>query len=150
MREGRLVDAMIISAPRSTKNRQGKRDPNMHQTKAVNQWYFGMKAHIGADAASGLVHSVEGTAGSVSDISQISKLLHGEDGTVHADAGYTGVEKRAEIIADGEPVKSELMKGHATPPGSGWEDPAVVPYANAILTGWHLVKLPLRRSRLAW
>jgi len=99
MREGTLVDATIIAAPSSTKNREGKRDPDMHQTKKGNQWFFGMKAHIGADAASGLVHSVEGTAANESDISQTHKLLHGAEKIVHADAGYTGVEKRAEIIA---------------------------------------------------
>lgn len=99
MREGTLVDATIIAAPSSTKNREGKRDPDMHQTKKGNQWHFGMKAHIGADAAFGLVHSVEGTAANESDISQTHKLLHGEEKIVHADAGYTGVEKRAEIIA---------------------------------------------------
>ena len=98
MREGTLVDATIIAAPSSTKNREGKRDPDMHQTKKGNQWYFGMKAHIGADAASGLVHSIEGTAANESDISQTHKLLHGAEKIVHADAGYTGVEKRAEII----------------------------------------------------
>ena len=99
MREGTLVDATIIAAPSSTKNREGRRDPDMHQTKKGNAWHFGMKAHIGADAASGLVHSVEGTATNESDISQTHKLLHGEEKTVHADAGYTGVEKRAEILA---------------------------------------------------
>jgi IS5 family transposase len=99
MREGTLVDATIIAAPSSTKNREGKRDPDMHQTKKGNQWFFGMKAHIGADAESGLVHSVEGTAANESDISQTHKLLHGEEKIVHADAGYTGVEKRPELIA---------------------------------------------------
>jgi IS5 family transposase len=99
MREGTLVDATIIAAPSSTKNQQGERDPQMHQTKKGNQWYFGMKAHIGADASSGLVHTVVGTAANVSDISQTHELLHGEEKIVHADAGYIGVEKRAEIIA---------------------------------------------------
>lgn len=99
MREGTLVDASIISAPSSTKNKSGERDPEMHQTKKGNQWFFGMKAHIGADAASGLVHSVTGTAANVSDISQTHELLHGEEKVVHADAGYLGVEKRPEIIA---------------------------------------------------
>ena len=99
MREGTLVDATIIAAPCSTKNCERKRDPEMHQTKKGNAWHFGMKAHIGADAASGLVHSVEGTAANEPDISQTHKLLHGEEKTVHADAGYTGVEKRAEILA---------------------------------------------------
>ena len=117
MREGTLVDATIIAAPSSTKNRERQRDPEpersgdgrrsvslkicrqMHQTKKGNAWHFGMKAHMGADAASGLVHSVEGTAANESDISQTHKLLHGEEKTAHADAGYTGVEKRAEILA---------------------------------------------------
>ena len=99
LREGTLVDATILAAPSSTKNRQGQRDPEMHQTKKGNQWYFGMKAHIGADAQSGLVHTVVGTAANVSDISQTHALLHGEEKTVHADAGYLGVEKRPEIIA---------------------------------------------------
>ena len=71
----------------------------MHQTKKGNQWYFGMKAHIGADTASGLVHGVVGTAANISDISQTHEVLHGKEKTVHADAGYIGVEKRAEIIA---------------------------------------------------
>lgn len=99
MREGTLVDATIIAAPSSTKNKSGERDPQMHQTRKGNQWFFGMKAHIGADATSGLVHSVTGTAANVSDISQTSELLHGEEKVVHADAGYLGVEKRPEIMA---------------------------------------------------
>ena len=99
LREGTLVDATILAAPSSTKNRQRGRDPEMHQTKKGHQWYFGMKAHIGADAQSGLVHTVVGTAANVSDISQTHALLHGKEKTVHADAGYIGVEKRAEIIA---------------------------------------------------
>jgi IS5 family transposase len=100
MRAGTLVDATIIAAPSSTKNRSGTRDPDMHQTKKGNQWHFGMKAHIGADAESGLVHTVVGTAANVSDISQTHELLHGEEKTVHADAGYLGVAKRPEIIAE--------------------------------------------------
>lgn len=105
MREGTLVDATIIAAPSSTKNKRGERDPEMHQTRKGNQWFFGMKAHIGADAASGLVHSVTGTAANVSDISQTHELLHGEEKVVHADAGYLGVEKRAEIIASHSTVE---------------------------------------------
>jgi IS5 family transposase len=100
MRAGTLVDATIIAAPCSTKNKSGTRDPDMHQTKKGNQWHFGMKAHIGADAESGLVHTVVGTAANVSDISQTHELLHGEEKTVHADAGYIGVAKRPEIIAE--------------------------------------------------
>ncbi len=95
LRQG-VVDATLINAPSSTKNKDGKRDPEMHQTKKGQQYYFGMKAHIGVDAESGLVHSVVGTAANVADISQVDKLLHGEENMVGADAGYTGVEKRTE------------------------------------------------------
>jgi IS5 family transposase len=99
LREGTLVDATLIAAPPSTKNKEKKRDPEMHQTKKGNQWHFGMKAHIGADRDSKLVHTVVVTAANVSDITKTAELLHGEEKQVHADAGYTGVEKRAEIVA---------------------------------------------------
>jgi len=99
LREGTLVDATLIAAPPSTKNKEKKRDPEMHQTRKGNQWYFGMKAHIGADRDSKLVHTVVVTAANVADITQTSELLHGQEQQVHADAGYTGVEKRAEIVA---------------------------------------------------
>lgn len=97
MREGTLVDATLIAAPPSTKNKDKKRDPEMHQTRKGNQWYFGMKAHIGADRDSKLVHTVVVTAANVSDIAKTGELLHGQETQVHADAGYTGVEKRGEI-----------------------------------------------------
>jgi len=96
LRQGIIVDATLIHAPSSTKNRDGKRDPEMHQTKKGNQYYFGMKAHIGVDEKSGLVHSVVGTAANVADVTQVDKLLHGEENRVRAGAGYTGVEKRPE------------------------------------------------------
>jgi IS5 family transposase len=99
LREGTLVDATLIAAPPSTKNKEKKRDPEMHQTKKGNQWYFGMKAHIGADRDSKLVHTVVVTAANVADITKTAELLHGAEKQVHADAGYTGVEKRAEIVA---------------------------------------------------
>jgi IS5 family transposase len=99
LREGTLVDATLIAAPPSTKNQEKKRDPEMHQTKKGNQWYFGMKAHIGADRDSKLVHTVVVTAANVADITKASELLQGAEQQVHADAGYTGVEKRAEIVA---------------------------------------------------
>jgi len=97
LREGTIVDATIIAAPPSTKNRAKARDPEMHQAKKGNEWHFGMKAHIGVDAVSGLVHTVVGTAANVSDISQAANLLHGEESSVHADAGYIGLEKREEM-----------------------------------------------------
>lgn len=97
LRQGTLVDATIINAPSSTKNKERKRDPEMHQTKKGNQWYFGMKAHIGTDLDSGLVHSLTGTAANVSDIRETHNLLHGDEEIVFADAGYTGIEKREEM-----------------------------------------------------
>ena len=96
LKSGTAVDATLISAPSSTKNVEGKRDPEMHQTKKGNQWYFGMKAHIGVDADSGLVHSVQGTAANVNDVTQAQALLHGEEQEGFGDAGYQGAEKRPE------------------------------------------------------
>ena len=96
LRQGTIVDATLINAPSSTKNKDGKRDPEMHQTKKGNQWHFGMKAHIGVDADSGLVHSVVGTAANVNDVTQAGALVHGEESDVFADAGYQGVAKREE------------------------------------------------------
>ena len=97
MRTGTIVDATIIHAPSSTKNRERARDPEMHQTKKGNQWYFGMKAHIGVDTHTGLVHSVECTAANVADVTQVHKLLRGKEKTVHGDSGYTGAHKREEL-----------------------------------------------------
>jgi len=97
LREGTIVDATIIAAPSSTKNQSRQRDPQMHQTRKGQQWYFGMKAHIGVDAQSGLVHRVIGTAAHVCDVSQTEGLLHGAEKTVHADAGYQGAHKRPEL-----------------------------------------------------
>ena len=94
---GTVVDATLIAAPSSTKNKTGERDPEMHQAKKGNQWHFGMKAHIGVDADSGLVHTVIGTAANVSDVTQAAGLLHGEESDVFADAGYQGVDKRDEV-----------------------------------------------------
>ncbi|MDV7214115.1 IS5 family transposase [Azotobacter beijerinckii] len=96
LRQGTIVDATLIHAPSSTKNKDGKRDPQMHSTKKGNQYYFGMKAHIGVDAESGLVHHVVGTAANVADVTQVDKVLHGEENLVGADAAYVGVEKRPE------------------------------------------------------
>lgn len=92
LRSGTIVDATIIAAPSSTKNREGERDPEMHQTKKGNQWYFGMKAHIGADADSGLVHTVTTTSANTADVEEVEFLLHGKEKVVHADAGYTGAQ----------------------------------------------------------
>jgi IS5 family transposase len=96
MRQGTIVDATIIAAPPSTKNKSKSRDPEMHQTKKGNQWHFGMKAHIGVDVASGVVHTVVGTAANEADINQMAAVLHGQESAVFADAGYTGADKRPE------------------------------------------------------
>ena len=94
LRQGSAVDATLIAAPSSTKNKDGKRDPEMHSSKKGNQWHFGMKAHIAVDADSGLVHAVRGTAGHVADVTEGNALLHGEESVVHADAGYQGADRR--------------------------------------------------------
>jgi transposase, IS5 family len=96
MRAGTIVDATIIAAPSSTKNASGERDPEMHQAKKGNQWHHGMKAHIGVDAESGLVHSLVSTAANVNDVTQAGELLHGEETDAFGDAGYRGVGKREE------------------------------------------------------
>jgi IS5 family transposase len=97
MTKGTPVDATLIAAPSSTKNKDRGRDPEMHQTKKGNQWNFGMRAHIGADKDSGLVHTLSTTAANVSDISQTPVLLHGQESEVWADAGYVGVDKREDM-----------------------------------------------------
>jgi IS5 family transposase len=97
MKEGTIVDATIIEASGSTKNERRERDPQMHQTKKGNDWHFGMKAHIGVDAASGLVHTLVTTPANVADIAKTTELLHGKEELVYADAGYTGIEKRDNI-----------------------------------------------------
>ena len=100
LKTGTVVDATLIAAPTSTKNKDKARDPDMHSSKKGNQWYFGMKAHIGADAESGLVHTVRGTSGHVSDIAEANTLLHGEESIGFGDAGYQGVQKRPDAKAD--------------------------------------------------
>lgn len=102
MRGGSIVDATIIQAPSSTKNATGERDPEMHSTKKGNQYYFGMKAHIGVDAGSGYVHTVTATAANAHDITEASKLIRPDDETVYGDSGYTGLEKRPEISEDAQ------------------------------------------------
>lgn len=100
MKGGSIVDATIINASSSTKNAAGSRDPEMHQTKKGNQWYFGMKCHMGVDAGSGYIHSIEASAANVHDIAEAAKLIRPDDEVVYGDAGYLGIEKRPEIIED--------------------------------------------------
>ena len=96
LKVGTVVDATLIAAPSSTKNKDGERDPEMHQVKKGNQWHFGMRAHIGVDADSGMVHTVIGTAANVNDVTPGHGLLHSEESVVFADAGYQGATKRPE------------------------------------------------------
>jgi len=99
LKVGTVVDATLIAAPSSTKNKDGLRDPEMHSAQKGNQWHFGMKAHIGVDADSGLVHTVRGTSANVNDVVEGNALLHGEEEVAFADAGYQGVDKRADANA---------------------------------------------------
>jgi len=96
MRKGTVVDATIISAPSSTKNRSKARDPEMHQTKKGEQWYHGLKAHIGTDAESGVTHTLVTTPANTADLNVAHALLHGNEKVVFADSGYQGAEKRPE------------------------------------------------------
>ncbi len=88
MKKGTIVDATLIDAPSSTKNKKKKRDPEMSSTRKGNQWYFGMKSHIGVDVDSGIVHTVEGTAAKVHDRVKMYDLLHGEERAIFGDQGY--------------------------------------------------------------
>jgi len=95
--EQAAVDATLITAPASTKNQEQSRDPEMHQSKKGNQWYFGMKVHIGADSRSGLVHSVSVTAANVHDSQELPKLLHGQETRLYGDSAYRGKKQRARL-----------------------------------------------------
>jgi IS5 family transposase len=96
--KGTIVDATIINAPSSTKNAKQERDPEMHQTRKGQQWYFGMKVHTGTDADSGLVHTVVVTSANVADVNVLGELLHGEEESLHADSAYhsKALEEQAE------------------------------------------------------
>lgn len=119
LKEGSAIDATIIDAPCSVKNKSGKRDPDMHQTKKGNQYYFGMKAHIGIDVNSGLTHSFTTTAANQHDLNEAHQVLHGEEKYVFADSGYRGAEKREELtgkkfdwfIAE-QPSKVKKLREH--------------------------------------
>ena len=111
MRQGTIVDATLIAAPSSTKNKEGKRDPEMHQTKKGNQWYFGMKVHLGVDKDSGLIHSVITTSANVHDLTPASKLLHGDEAVVYGDAGYQGIAKRPEMAGNAAEFRVAMRPG---------------------------------------
>jgi len=112
LRTGTIVDATIVNAPSSTKNSSRKRDPKMHQATKDNQWYFNMKTHIGVDADIGLVHTVTCMPASVADVTQVDKLLHRKEKTVHGDAGNTGIGSHREH--DGRAVKQHIAERRST------------------------------------
>ncbi|WP_022981680.1 IS5 family transposase [Ideonella sp. B508-1] len=99
LKGGSVVDATLIAAPSSTKNSSGERDPQMKQSRKGQQWYFGMKCHIGVDIESGLVHTVRGTSGAVNDVTEANSLVRPGDREVYADAGYRGADKRPDARA---------------------------------------------------
>lgn len=101
LRSGTLVDATIIYPPSSTKNKAGKRDPEMSSTKNGNTWYFGMKAHVGVDADSGLVHSLETTTAKAHDSRLWDELLRGQEASAWADKGYVSAEREAAFSGQG-------------------------------------------------
>jgi transposase, IS5 family len=108
LKAGTVVDATWIAAPSSTKKKDRARDPDMHSSMKSEQMYFGMKAHIGADAESGLVHTVRGTSGKVSDVTEGNSLLHGQERVGFGDAGYQGIEN-----ASRRERRCHLACGHA-------------------------------------
>jgi IS5 family transposase len=107
LKGGSVVDATLIAAPSSTKNSSGERDPEMKQSRKGQQWYFGMKCHIGVDIESGLVHTVRGTSGAVNDVTEANSLVRPSDREVYADAGYRGADKA------GRQGRCELEHCHA-------------------------------------
>jgi len=107
---GTIVDATIISAPSSTKNQTKERDPEMHQTKKGNQWYFGMKAHIGVDSQTKVIHSVAATAANVHDSQVLPELLHGQETRVWGDSAYSG---QGEVIRQHAPHAKSFIQRKA-------------------------------------
>lgn len=126
---GTIVDTTIIAAPSSTKNKTNGRDPEMHQTRKGNQWYFGMKAHIGVDAGSGLVHTVEATAANVHDVEVAERLIREDDDVVYGDSGYLGLQKKPAIQENEHKSKIDFrinrrpsqIKTSPSYPGINWE-----------------------------
>lgn len=113
LKKGTIVDSTLIAAPSSTKNGKGERDPEAHQVKKGNQWYFGYKEHIGVDAQSGLVHTVKTTAANVHDSNMASDLLQGKETDVYGDSGYIGVEKKENAVLvnqNGEAIQYHINR----------------------------------------
>ena len=122
IRQGSIVDSAHIQAPCSTKNKEGKSDPEMHQSRKGNQWFFGMKCHVGVEKDSGLIHSMAVTVSNVSDVTVAAELLHGQEEVLYSDAGYQGLEKREEMVGKQVECRIAMRPGKrrqlpATPEG---------------------------------
>ena len=115
LKKGTIVDSTLITSPSSTKNQERKRDPEAHQVKKGNAWYFGYKAHIGVDKDSGLVHTVKATAANVHDVTMVPQLLTGEETVVYGDSGYLGAEKRDDAMAKNHAGKKIRYKINRRP-----------------------------------
>ena len=113
LKKGTIVDSTIISAPSSTKNKDKKRDPDGHQVNKGNTWHFGYKAHIGVDKDSGLVHTVKATPANIHDVTEVPKLLTGEEEVVYGDSGYLGADKREDTLVrnkSGRKIKYKINR----------------------------------------
>ena len=113
LKKGTIVDSTLIAAPSSTKNKEKQRDPEAHSVKKGNQWYFGYKEHIGVDADSGLVHTVETTAANVHDSNMVVELLQGTEEEIYGDSGYLGAEKKDDAVLvnnEGKPIRYQINK----------------------------------------
>ena len=108
MHGGTIVDASLIAAPKSTKNQEGKRDPEMHQTKKGNEWYFGMNVHAGVDAGSGYVHTITGTSANMHDVTETANLIREDDEVVYGDSGYPGAVNQPAIKDDEKKARMEF------------------------------------------
>ena len=100
LKSGTVVDAILIAAPRSTKDSSGERDPEMKESRKGQQWHFGMKGHIGADGESGLVHTVKGTSGAVNDVIEADNLVRPSDREVYPEAGYQSAGNQPDACGD--------------------------------------------------
>ena len=113
MHGGTIVDATIIAAPSSTKNKDHKRDAEMHQTKKGNQWYFGMKVHSGVDAGNGYVHTITGTSANVHDISEAENLIREDDEVIYGDSGYLNIENHLNSISEEQKSNLDFRINHS-------------------------------------
>ncbi len=124
LKKGTIVDSTLIASAPSTKNKEKQRDPEAHQSKKGKNWHFGYKAHVGVDRDTGLIHHAEVTAGNVSDVSEISQLMTGEEEEIYGDSGYTGAEKREEAIITndkGKKIRYKINKRRSSIAKSGWK-----------------------------